>query len=214
MINNTNTTFYYIHDPMCSWCWGFRKVRDEVFDAVKDQVNIKYIVGGLAPDSDTLMPVEMQQSIRGNWQRIQQEIPGTEFNYDFWTKCQPRRSTYPACRAVIAAGMQHEGTKQTQLEDDMLLAIQQAYYLHAENPSDVSTLIALADKLGLNVKQFSDDIKSQACQDRLLQQLNHCREMGVYSFPSMVLKNQNEAATLLQIDYNDSQKIIDQIVDH
>ena len=199
---------------MCSWCWGFRKVRDEVFDAVKDQVNIKYIVGGLAPDSDTLMPVEMQQSIRGNWQRIQQEIPGTEFNYDFWTKCQPRRSTYPACRAVIAAGMQHEGTKQTQLEDDMLLAIQQAYYLHAENPSDVSTLIALADKLGLNVKQFSDDIKSQACQDRLLQQLNHCREMGVYSFPSMVLKNQNEAATLLQIDYNDSQKIIDQIVDH
>ena len=96
----------------------------------------------------------------------------------------------------------------------MLLAIQQAYYLHAENPSDVSTLITLADKLGLNVKQFSDDIKSQACQDRLLQQLNHCREMSIYSFPSMVLKNQKEAATLLQIDYNDSQKIIDQIVDH
>ena len=214
MINNTNTTLYYIHDPMCSWCWGFRKVRDEVFAAVKDQVNIEYIVGGLAPDSDTLMPVEMQQSIRGNWQRIQQEIPGTEFNYDFWTKCQPRRSTYPACRAIIAAGMQHEGTKQTQLEGEMLLAIQQAYYLHAENPSDVSTLITLADKLGLNVKQFSDDIKSQACQDRLLQQLNHCREMGVYSFPSMVLKKQNEEATLLQIDYNDSQKIIDQIVGH
>ncbi len=214
MINNTNTTLYYIHDPMCSWCWGFRKVRDEVFAAVKDQVNIEYIVGGLAPDSDTLMPAEMQQSIRGNWQRIQQEIPGTEFNYDFWTKCQPRRSTYPACRAIIAAGMQHEGTKQTQLEGEMLLAIQQAYYLHTENPSDVSTLITLADKLGLNVKQFSDDIKSQACQGRLLQQLNHCREMGVYSFPSMVLKKQNEEATLLQIDYNDSQKIIDQIVGH
>ena len=214
MINNTNTTLYYIHDPMCSWCWGFRKCRDEVFDTVKDQVTIEYIVGGLAPDSDTLMPVEMQQSIRGNWQRIQQEIPGTEFNYDFWTKCQPRRSTYPACRAIIAAGMQHEGTKQTQLEGEMLLAIQQAYYLHTENPSDVSTLITLADKLGLNVKQFSDDIKSQACQGRLLQQLNHCREMGVYSFPSMVLKKQNEEATLLQIDYNDSQKIIDQIIGH
>ena len=213
-MNKSLTTLYYIHDPMCSWCWGFRECRDEVFAAVKDQVNIKYIVGGLAPDSDTLMPVEMQQSIRGNWQRIQQEIPGTEFNYDFWTKCQPRRSTYPACRAIIAAGMQHTNNNQTQLEGEMLLAIQQAYYLHAENPSDVSILIALADKLGLNVKQFSDDIKSQACQDRLLQQLNHCREMDVYSFPSMVLKNQNEAATLLQIDYNDSQKIIDQIVDH
>ena len=224
MINNTNTTLYYIHDPMCSWCWGFRKVRDEVFNALKDQVSIEYLVGGLAPDSDAIMPLEMQQSIRANWQRIQQEIPGTEFNDDFWTKCQPRRSTYPACRAIIAAGMQQSGLEKEQpnkerlekeqLEKAMLLAIQQAYYLHAKNPSDVSTLTKLAEKIELDTAQFSADIQSTACQQSLLQQLEQSRKMGVYSFPSLVLKKLGKEATLLQIDYNNSQKIVDQIIGH
>lgn len=206
------STLYYIHDPMCSWCWGFRKVSDEVFAAVKDQVKIEYIVGGLAPDSDTLMPVEMQQSIRSNWQRIQQEIPGTEFNYDFWTKCQPRRSTYPACRAIIAAGMQADITKQKEHESAMLLAIQQAYYLHAENPSDLTTLCHLAENMKLDAKRFLADMQSESCQQRLKQQLNFCREMGVYSFPSLLIKRPEAEASLLQIDYNDSQKVIDQIL--
>ncbi len=213
-MSNINTTLYYIHDPMCSWCWGFRKIRDEVFDAVKEQVEIETILGGLAPDSDSIMPTDMQQSIRANWQRIQQEIPGTEFNYDFWTKCQPRRSTYPACRAVIAAGMQQIESDREQSEKDILLAIQQAYYLHAENPSDITTLCKLAEKIGLDAEQFSADIQSEACQQKLLQQLEFCRKMGVYSFPSLLIKRPEAQASLLHIDYNNSQKIIDQIIRH
>jgi putative protein-disulfide isomerase len=211
-MSKTDTTLYYIHDPMCSWCWGFRKVRDEVFDAVKNQVKIEYVLGGLAPDSDSIMPMDMQQSIRANWQRIQQEIPGTEFNYDFWTKCQPRRSTYPACRAVIAAGMQQEDIEQKESGKDMVLAIQQAYYLNAENPSDLVTLGQLAENMGLDLQQFLTDIQSERCQEKLLQQLAFCRDMGVYSFPSLLIKRPKAEASLLQIDYNDSQKVIDQII--
>jgi protein-disulfide isomerase-like protein with CxxC motif len=54
---------------------------------------------------------------------------GTEFNFDFWTKCQPRRDTYKACRAVIAASQQNA-------EEAMIEAIQKAYYLRAMNPSE------------------------------------------------------------------------------
>ena len=111
-------TLYYIHDPMCSWCWGFRPVWDQVQDELQDTVHIQYVLGGLAPDTDQPMPAKMQVSIRSNWQRIQREIPGTEFNYDFWTICQPRRSTYPSCRAVIASKMQ-----QPLLEKELILAI-------------------------------------------------------------------------------------------
>ncbi len=211
-MSKTDTTLYYIHDPMCSWCWGFRKVRDEVFDAVKEQVKIEYVLGGLAPDSDSTMPMDMQQSIRANWQRIQQEIPGTEFNYDFWTKCQPRRSTYPACRAVIAAGMQQEDIEQKRSGKDMVLAIQQAYYLNAKNPSDLVTLGQLAENMGLDLQQFLTDIQSERCQEKLLKQLAFCRDMGVYSFPSLLVKRPEAQASLLQIDYNDSQKVIDQII--
>ena len=44
---------------------------------------------------------------KSNWKRIQEVIPGTKFNYDFWTLCEPKRSTYPSCRAVICAKNQN-----------------------------------------------------------------------------------------------------------
>ena len=211
-ISNSDTNLYYIHDPMCSWCWAFRPVRDQVFEAVKKQVKIHYILGGLAPDSDLIMSADMQVSIRSNWQRIQQEIPETEFNYDFWTQCQPRRSTYPACRAIIAARMQQPEPDQTTIETDMLLAIQRAYYLEAKNPSDYSTLSTLAAEIGLDREKFMVDIKSERCQKNLMQEISFCRELGVHSFPSLVLIKQDQDANLLHLDYNNSASIIEQIL--
>ena len=115
-MKNKTSTLIYVHDPMCSWCWSFSPVWRAVKKGLDDNIEIQYLLGGLAPDSHEPMPKDMQQSIRSTWQRIQQEVPGTEFNFDFWEKCQPRRSTYPACRAIIACRKQ-----QPNLEEDMLL---------------------------------------------------------------------------------------------
>jgi len=43
-----------------------------------------YLLGGLAPDSDQPMAEEMREYIQNTWQKIQQRIPGTEFNLNFW----------------------------------------------------------------------------------------------------------------------------------
>jgi putative protein-disulfide isomerase len=198
-------TLYYIYDPMCSWCWGFRPVWDQVQDELQDKVHIQYVLGGLAPDTDQPMPANMQISIRSNWQRIQREIPGTEFNYDFWTICQPRRSTYPACRAVIAGKMQ-----QPLLEKGIILAIQQAYYLDAKNPSDDDVLLKLAGDTGLNTDTFVRDYKSSRCRNALEKELLLARKLHVSSFPALVL-SQATADTALHIDYNNSDNIIKQI---
>ena len=198
-------TLYYIHDPMCSWCWGFRPVWNEVQAAVAGRVKIQYVLGGLAPDTREPMPEDMRRSIQNTWHRIQQEIPGTEFNYDFWTECQPRRSTYPACRAVIACRMQRPASEQK-----MLLAIQQAYYLQARNPSDDEVLMQLAENIGLDVKRFKQDIRSQSCQNTLSSEIQFCRDINIHSFPGLVL-NQGKSYTLLDLDYTNSNIILDQI---
>ena len=96
---------YYIHDPMCSWCWGYRPTWNALQQALPEDIQQVNVVGGLAPDSDEAMPMEQQKLIAGYWQRIAEEL-GTEFNFDFWTNCAPRRSTYPACRAILAAAAQ------------------------------------------------------------------------------------------------------------
>ncbi len=205
-MNNTLPTLYYIHDPMCSWCWGFRTVWDQVQLTLADKVNIQYVLGGLAADTSQAMPDNMQQTIQQAWQQIQQKIPGTEFNYDFWTLCHPRRSTYPACRAVIAAGMQGEvNVKQ------MLLAIQKAYYLQAKNPSNDAVLIQLAINMGLQSKKFTSDLNSEKCQQLFEQQRQLAHNLGINGFPSLVLRN-NGSNTMIHIDYTKYEGIVSSII--
>lgn len=101
--------------------------------------------------------------------------------------------------------------QQPELESEMLLSIQQAYYLLAKNPSDLDVLIGLAEQLGLDTRQFVDDIQSEVCQKILLEEIEFCREINITSFPSLVLK-QGKSYTSLEIDYNNSKKILDQIL--
>ena len=90
-----------------------------------------------------------------------------------------------------------------ELESDMLLLIQRAYYLQAKNPSELNVLVALAEQLGLDTRQFMDDIQSAFCQKILLEEIEFCREINISSFPSLVLKL-GKSYTSLDIDYNSS----------
>jgi putative protein-disulfide isomerase len=191
---------------MCSWCYGFNTVWQQVLAGLDDSVEVKYLLGGLAPDTNQPMPEEMRANIRDNWRRIEQDIPGTEFNFDFWTECQPRRSTYPSCRAVIAARMQ-----KPESEVKMVEAIRKAYYQQARNPSDLDVLIDIAVSIGLDRQRFIDDISSDECESQLQKEIQQCRDLDVFSFPSLVLK-QGKSCTLLDIDYNDKKVILDQIL--
>lgn len=75
---------YYIHDPMCSWCWAFRPAWEKIVASLGSHIKIRYLLGGLAPDTDQPMPEAMQLKISSIWQTIQNHVPGTEFNFDFW----------------------------------------------------------------------------------------------------------------------------------
>ena len=100
-----SSKLYYIYDPMCSWCWGYRPVWDLLQQHLPKSIAVEYVVGGLAADSDSAMPIAQQQMIQNHWRTIEQKL-GTRFNHDFWRVNTPRRSTYNACRAAIAANKQ------------------------------------------------------------------------------------------------------------
>jgi len=179
---------------MCSWCWGFRPVSDRLCAELPDSVRLVKIVGGLAPDSDQPMSPELLEKIPQGWTRIQGML-GTEFNFDFWTKCKPRRSTYPACRAVLAAGNQDK-------YDEMTDAIQRAYYLRAMNPSDLDTLETLATELGLDNGRFASDIRSDDIEQALRHQVQLARNSPIDGFPSLVLERDGELTAVTR-DYKD-----------
>jgi len=192
------STLYYIHDPMCSWCWAFRPVLQQL----PQHIEVKYLLGGLAADTDQPMPKALQNTIRQTWQRIQTAVPGTEFNFDFWNSCKPRRSTYPACRAVIAARNQGH-----QYEDAMILAIQQAYYLGAKNPSNNDVLDNLAVGLGLDLDQFHVDLNSQQTHRQLDNEIASSRRIGAQGFPSLIWLGYGNHRSI-DLDYNDADSLL------
>ena len=192
-----SSVLYYVADPMCSWCWGFREARDEVFKAIGEEVRIEFVMGGLARDSDEPMPEETKSYIKEAWRQVNART-GAEFNGEFWENCQPRRSTYPACRAVIAAA--EKGV-------EMFDRIQQAYYLEARNPSDVEVLCSLAAELGFDEEEFHAELISAEVEAELQAGFNTRRRIGAYSFPSLVLESDGKIHFLCE-GYSSAQDIL------
>lgn len=197
-----SSILYYFHDPMCSWCWGYRPVWQQLKAALPADIQVHNVLGGLAPDTDEIMPLELQTQIQGHWQYIE-ALLGTRFNYDFWNNNQPRRATYKACRAVLAATEQG-------YELAMIEAIQQAYYLRAMNPSDTTVLVELAAELGLDSGRFSDALESQKVHQQLAQQIEFSSTAPIAGFPSLVLEVAGQQHQV-QVDYKDYHPTLAQI---
>lgn len=198
---------YYIHDPMCSWCWGYAPTWQSLQEHLPPNIAVEYVAGGLAPDSIDPMPSDLQQIIQQHWRNIQSKL-GTKFNFDFWTNNTPKRSTYNACRAVIAANLQ--GYQQA-----MVLLIQEAYYLRALNPSEPSVLISLASELAdnsqrgitnnlataqFNDEAFVEDFTSIEVNAELMRQVQLAISLSQQGFPSLVLEVQGSFQQI-NIDY-------------
>lgn len=195
-------TLYYIHDPMCSWCYAFKSVLTKLRQQLPTNLHFQTVIGGLAADSNEVMPEETQKMVQHAWHRIEKLCPEIQFNFDFWHQTTPIRSTYPACRALLAAKQQ--GLK---YEEKMLEAIQTAYYQQAQNPSLDETLFGCAQQIGLQINPFQQDYSSQLIEQQLQAELQLTRKLQVSSFPSLRLKL-GTSVWPITIDYHDEQPIL------
>ena len=196
---------YYFHDPMCSWCYAFDKVLTEVESLLPDSIRLTKVIGGLAADSDIPMPTHLINTIRSNWRQIEKTVPHVQFNYEFWNNNQPFRSTFPSCRAVLAAKKQSPF-----FENKMIQQIQWTYYQNAENPSLPEILILCAQRIGLNMELFKTDFTSLEIELALQKDIQFARSHAVSSYPSLRLDIDKQIVAI-NIDYNDAQNMLKQI---
>ena len=179
-IDNSTFDLYYVLDPMCSWCYAFADSWESLKQQLPDDVRVHRILGGLASDSDDPMPDAQQIGIAATWRNIESRT-GVSFNHDFWELNEPRRSTYPACRAVIAAENLNTDSAET-----MIKRIQQGYYQQAKNPSNVQVLCEFAEEIGIDAAVFKTEIMSDRVEQELQRQLVFAKQIGIRGFPGIV----------------------------
>jgi len=93
-----------------------------------------------------------------------------------------------------------------ELAGQMLKGIQQAYYQQAKNPSDLSTLQACAQQIGLSKPFFTEQMQQLWDNSALEEEVDFVQRLGVQGFPTLILKNDQQWLAL-PIDYSSPDQV-------
>ena len=96
-------------------------------------------------------------------------------------------------------------------EADMILAIQEAYYLRAMNPSDSETLVTLAGELSLDSGRFKTDLRSPDTETDLQHQVAFARRSPISGFPALALRS-GDRLTAVRLNYKDYTETLEHLL--
>ncbi len=172
--------YVYVADPMCSWCWGFERALTQLRESCP--LPLEFVLGGLAPDNEQPMAAEMRAMIAKNWKRVE-EVTGAAFNWDYWERAEPRRSTWPACRLMLAAELESRGGAERAYG-----AIQRAYYRDARDPSQLEVLLQIGTELGLERERLAGELNGANLRALHRTHRERMAEIGARGFPTLFLE--------------------------
>ena len=170
----------YFSDPMCSWCYGFSPVMDQVRQAYGRALPIRVVMGGLRPGNEVPMTPDRARELVGHWTHVT-EATGLPFDPAVLDSPGFCYDTDPAARAVVVA--RREGQE---IAARYLAAAQRAFYAEGRDVTQPEVLGDLAAQFGLDRDRFladwaSEDAKRETWGDYALSQ-----RAGVTGFPTLV----------------------------
>ena len=176
----------YVGDPMCSWCWGFAPVLASLRERYASHA-WRLLVGGLRPGVDQADQVDetMKAYLRKHWRAVKMRT-GQPFDFAFFEREDFMYDTEPPCRAVVVLGAMDEGK-----EWSFFHTIQEAFYAKNQDVTNLESLAYLAGEWLEQVSIFSEHMKNEAWQRKTYAQFQEARDLGIRSFPSLLVKKGN-----------------------
>jgi putative protein-disulfide isomerase len=170
----------YFADPMCSWCYGFSPVIEEIRKAFGRALPVKVVMGGLRPGTEQPMTAEAKHEVLGHWTHVH-EATGLPFDEHALDREGFRYDTDPGARAVIVARRESE-----EMAVSYLARAQKAFYAEGRDVTSGEVLADLAEELGLDRAGFlaqwsSEEAKQETWRDYAISQ-----RAGVTGFPTLI----------------------------
>jgi putative protein-disulfide isomerase len=167
-------------DPMCSWCYGFSPVVDEVKRAFGRALPLRVIMGGLRPGTETPMTPEAKDEIASHWTHVN-EATRLPFDRAVLDRDGFVYDTDPAARAVVVVRREGE-----ELAVDYLSRTQRAFYAQARDVTDGEVLADLAAELGVDREKFLAQWRSDEAHQETWRDYAISQRAGVTGFPTLV----------------------------
>jgi putative protein-disulfide isomerase len=178
----SNKTLLYITDPMCSWCWGFSPVMEQVIENYQDHLSIEILVGGLRPGNTERFDTQRRAYILGHWHAVH-ERTGQPFDFTFNMSPDFIYDTEPASRAFVVVR-----TLAPSNAFPFLKALQQAFYVHNKDVTKEETLVELASSYVNEPQQFLESFQNKDTKQKVWKEFDSCRQLGVEGFPTLLGK--------------------------
>ncbi len=179
MDKTEDKSLIYFADPMCSWCWGFAPVIQQVRDTFSD-LPIQMFMGGLSPGNTRIMDNAAKQEIKKHWEHVQQ-ASGQPFDFDFFERSNFIYDTEPASRAVIAC-FRMDSSKALAF----LKHLQQSFYQCNLDITSSEQLHQLAQSFGLEKEEFMRFLDDPETSRITQQSFDYARYLKVSGFPTLI----------------------------
>jgi len=172
-------TLIYFADPMCSWCWGFSSIIEEIVREFEEQLQFRLVLAGLYPAPGLRLNAESRQRIRKHWEHVQ-SVTGAEFDYRFFDREKFLYNTEPASRAVLTAG---------KIDPHNVLPfmrhLQYAFYVNNIDITVDDELMRQAVSHGFDRKSFMATFNSAECAREVSGNFGAARAASVDGLPAL-----------------------------
>lgn len=176
-----STRLIYVGDPMCSWCWGFAPVLEEVRE--RSGLAIDTVVGGLRP-GPAAQPLSERLAgfLRREWASIGDRT-GQEFDPDVIEELGDEWLYDSELPAMAVVEMRRRSGEVL----DFFSRIQRAFYAERVDVTDKHAYRDLAagfvdDAAGFVASLDSPQLKKETWQD-----FARARRWGITGFPTLLM---------------------------
>ena len=189
----------FVIDPMCSWCWGFHPVIEELCQNHSKAYTFSLVVGGLRTKGQMAWTEESKRFLEEHWKAVQ-NATGQPFSFELLKRDEFEYDTYPACKAIVSV----RELWGDEASFDYLSRIQEAFYTQGVDITDDEVLKGYVRE---EQELFAQFYHSERAEVLMQHDFSKARSMGANAFPSVV-KIDNEGHMMCKSGYQSVEAII------
>jgi putative protein-disulfide isomerase len=199
--------FIYFADPMCSWCYGFGPVMQQIAGHFEGRLPVRLVMGGLRAGNREPMRDKDRDYIRGAWKAVH-EASGQPFDEAFFDRETFTYDTEPACRAVVTM---------RRLAPEKALAfksrVSAAFYAENRDVTDDDVLADIGAEAGLDRAAFRAELVSEDCRNETFGDFLMAKQSGVEGFPLLAAGTQESGYALVTQGFRPIDGLIEAVED-
>ena len=191
------TKIYYVMDTMCGWCYGFSDVINQVHEKYQRDFDFTILPAGMwIGENVKIMNDSLSHFIRTHNTTLT-KVTGKNFGDEFQKNILLNNGTIldslPGAKAIVI--MQTLNNEKT---FEYVKEIQNAFYVHGKDTNNWQLYADLADKFGISKEIFKQEYFSDQHLTRVKECFVLAEQLGVSSYPSVVVVIEGKANLISQ----------------